>query len=97
MSTTYAFQQELMFIVRMLHMQNAYEVYVPEKGVFVCMDVSKYGKKKSIKPIPHFDIKVSLKNADDYVIWMPKKENGWHSPWGYGSPTANLYVLGLYN
>lgn len=90
------FHQEVYFIEKMIRLNYAYVIDIPEKGSFVCMSNLDKPNQVKINPIPHPEIDNYKKNNTDFVIWIPDQEKGAVSPYGQGLPSANLYVLGMY-
>ena len=88
--------QEIYFIEKMLRMNEAYKVDLPNKGTYICMSNDYRPNQKRITPIKYEEVDSLKKHSLDFVIWRPDIEKGAKSPYGQGVPSANLYVLGLY-
>lgn len=81
---------EIIFIKKMIARGVAYEVNIPDIGNFICCSEIKK------KTIPNEVVTGYLRDPSDFVIWIPKID-GVQSPWGYGIPSANLYVCCIYS
>ena len=89
---------EIKYISHMISKNRAYVVNVQDIGTFVLAESKYYNIRKN--PIKNDHIKDDLKNNEnDFVIWVPAQndEHCKNSPWGYGLPSANLYVCCIYS
>ena len=84
--------RELNHINNLLKKNFSYKVEVPSKGTYVCMS-NNTDDIRSPKAIQHDELCEYLKKPKDFAIWIPSDNLGWNSPWGKGTPSANLYVL----
>jgi cysteinyl-tRNA synthetase len=90
-------QEEFYYINKFISLGWAYTIYIDNVGEFI---IAEYKYFDHIKNSIKYDIvKNKLRDQNDFVIWIPKEENdneSFDSPWGYGIPSANLYVNCMY-
>jgi len=82
----------------MISKGKAYCVNIENIGIYVIASAKYFDNIK--ERIEHENINENIKqNEDDFVIWYPTLENtiaATSSPWGFGKPSANLYVRCIY-
>jgi cysteinyl-tRNA synthetase len=88
------FSTEIYYIEKMIRYNQAYVLNIDKIGQFVCGSYDQI--KPKCNPIPNVSVSGYLHKEKDFVLWAPTTD-GLDSPWGKGYPSANLYVLCMYN
>ena len=90
-------EREIDKIQHMIYKGKAYCTTIENIGTYVIASAQYFVNIN--KRIEHDHITPDLKqNNDDFVVWYPVSggEAGVDSPWGFGKPSANLYVRCMY-
>jgi cysteinyl-tRNA synthetase len=90
----YYHSTEIYYIEKMIRYNKAYVLNIDKIGQFVCGSYDQI--KPKCNPIPNESVSEYRHKENDFVLWFPATD-GLDSPWGKGYPSANLYVLCMYN